>query len=499
MNAGAVEIGFEERSLGALYFSFGIGIGMFVLRWGLYEAVTEVFGSLSLEQVIILTIFIGSFIGSVFYNLRVDLLVEWLTRKLVARLFRKKKGNESGALVDIAHIDALFHAWDSEVWESVEKDSEHAVKDAVSDPAVQSLLWDIKGGVFSAFSIILAAVALHNTIHLSWFLSMITIAVMVFCVPLHRNWDRKLIVCVAKMKWYREGMEKLIHKKEAGTSLDIGIAPKKAHQLGDEISKVLVTREYESFERHFEILTNTIRRFGGMSAERYVDETLSSYLYRAVVRDYSKSNTRTRLDYRRLFEELRRLFKMTGALAKSKIDWMSIKLEAQMKPLLFFDSVPLDAFTGHYAIQGKVVLKDIRDLIRNASEKTKEKYLTSIGETLVRYDSKTPRAVGTDFFHLLNGDLDMMKGVGLPVIAAILKGGLSDDILKLAFPEMVKRFVEIASSKELLQYVGKGHLQGVLSSIYKLSQARPDSKEEVKKHKSVYFKTGMDELTEMLK
>ncbi len=73
-----VEIGYEERSMGALYFSFGISIGMLILRWGLFNIISEIFGPLSLEQIILLAIFMGSFVGSVLYNPRVDLLpVPW--------------------------------------------------------------------------------------------------------------------------------------------------------------------------------------------------------------------------------------------------------------------------------------------------------------------------------------------------------------------------------------------------------------------------------------
>ncbi len=306
--------------MGALYFSFGIGLGMIVIRLVLLDALMDAYGSLSLEQTILLNIFVGSFIGSVLYNLQVDRIVESLSRYIVGKNFREPKSKNEGSIIDIAYVDIMSHRWESEVWESVHSDSKLAVKDAVDNPAIQPLLWNIKAGIFSGISVSLAATAIIDMIPLTWYLFIMGIAISVFLVPIVRYWDRNLISLVAIMNWYREGIRIVRHKKDAGPDLNLGISPEKAQKIGNETNNVLIQGEYESFKRHSEILIKTIQKFGLMTANSNVDDVLGNYLYRAVVRDYSQSSTRAKQEYIGLYKEIRSVFRFSGAFKNSKID-----------------------------------------------------------------------------------------------------------------------------------------------------------------------------------
>jgi len=63
---------------------------------------------------------------------------------------------------------------------------------------------------------------------------------------------------------------------------------------------------------------------------------------------------------------------------------------------------------------------------------------------------------------------------------------------------MVKRFVKTASSQDLLDYVGKEALEAILHSIFILIGVKPESKDEVRKHKSVYSRMRMGKLLDAL-
>ncbi len=488
----------EERVLGALYFSFGIGLGMFVIRLVLLDAIIDAYGSLSLEQTIILNIFVGSFIGSVLYNLQVDRIIEHLSRYILGRNFRETKSKNEGNLIDIAYVDIMSHRWESEVWESVYSDSKLAVKDAVDNPAIQPLLWNIKAGIFSGISVLLAATAIIDMIPLLWFISIMVIAALVISVPIWRNWDRELISQVAKMNWYREGVSIIMHKKKAGHTIDLGISPDTAQKLGNETNNVLIQGEYESFKRHSEILEKTLQKFGLMTAKKYTDPVLANYLYRAAVRDYSQSSVRTKQEYIELYKEIRSLFRITGSLEYSEINWMSISPTSETEPNDFFENIPLAILGDVHAVDKTQILDDMMRFIADASEEEAVKYLDSIGNSLLHHKTQLPKEVNRKLFKMLINNTTLSNEVGISIVVGILKTGISTELLEDVNPELVTRLIEIIDLQDSLEYLGIDQLQHYLQSIFNMPGRHPESKKEIQKHRTKYLKIGMAELVKSI-
>jgi len=484
--------------MGALYFSFGIGLGMIVIRLVLLDAILKVYDPLSLEQTILLNIFVGSFIGSVLYNLQVDRIIERLSRYFVGKNFKEPKSKNEGSIIDIAFVDIMSHRWESEVWESVHSDSKLAVKDAVDNPAIQPLLWNIKAGIFSGVSVSLAATAIIDMIPPVWYFLIMGISVLVFSVPIRRYWDRELISQVAIMNWFREGIGIAKHKKTTGQDINHGISPEITQKIVNETNNVLLQGEYESFKRHSEILVKTIRKFGLMTANSYIDHVLGNYLYRAVVRDYSESGTRAKQEYIGLYKEIRSVFRISGALKNSKIDWMSITPTSETEPNDFFVSIPLDVFSNVHTIDRNLILKDMMLFIDDASEEEAVKYLDSIGHTLVRCKAQLPGEVKGDLFKMLNNNLTLLKKVDISIVAGLLKNGITEEYQKEANPELVSRIIEIISSRDSLEYLGAGPLEAYLISIFQIAGGKAESKKEIRKHRSLHSKIGMNELMKVL-
>ncbi len=177
---------------------------------------------------------------------------------------------------------------------------------------------------------------------------------------------------------------------------------------------------------------------------------------------------------------------------------MSITPTSESEPTIFFERVPLDVFAGIRVVDRTKILADIMRFISDASKEKAVAYLNCIGDTLVRHKAQLPGEVKGKLFKMLNTDLTLLKKVGIFIVAGLLKNGFTEEHQKEANRELVSRIIEIIRSRDALDYLGAGPLQAYLISIFQIAGGKAESKKEVQKHSSLYSKTGMNELMEVL-
>ncbi|MBD3407600.1 MAG: hypothetical protein GF411_15900 [Candidatus Lokiarchaeota archaeon] len=492
-----VEVSYEGRSLGALYFAFGISIGSSILRYGGFDFLVSEFGPFQVDQLILFVLFLGSFIGSIFYNVRIDIFIDILLRKLVYRKFKGIDGKEHRQ--DIAYIDILCHRWDLGIWDSVENDFELAIRSAFSSQPIRGNVSNIKSGFFSGISLSIALAGFLGLVP-EWILFFMGLTgIIVFLVPIALYWKPEVVITLSKLKWAKEAMTILEQREDMHNRIDIGISYVKITKMIEQLEGNMELSEYDTFLRNSEIPLKIIRTKGNESGVRYIDSVLGKLLYQCTVDQLSDLDVRSQSDFQHIFSKLIDLFSLTDLIGCSSINWTGID-PIDKKSSYFFKHIPLCLFTGTHVVESNLIPDSIELLLNKSTSADQTEYIHSMMQTTIDYEKRMgkncnfPVSLINLIFHILAKDSIVLSKIRLDLFARIVKGGIADASIETISLDILHRILEFLEKPHLVEYVHPAVIESVLVRVFGKHKNCSSIVAELKQHLTLYAYYSMNEL-----